>query len=107
MPLAPDVCATMVPGLTAPVAARPETRDASSASGTARISSSAFAATSSIGRIRVSGSRCAARRRDAADTALQATTTWSARSSATPSAVPTRPAEMMPTLSRAGRSPST
>lgn len=54
----------------------------------------------------VSGSRRAARCRDACETALQATTTWSARSSATPSAVPTRPAEMIPTLSLAGRKPS-
>ena len=51
----------------------------------------------------VSGSRRSARCRDACDIALHATTTWSARSSATPSAVPTRPAEMIPTESRAGR----
>src|SRR5271165_2249515 len=43
---------------------------------------------------------------DVRETALQATTTWSTRSSATPNAVPTRPAEMIPTLSRAGRNPS-
>lgn len=42
----------------------------------------------------------------AAKMALHATTTWSARCSATPSAVPTRPAEMIPTLSLAGRKPS-
>ena len=37
--------------------------------------------------------------------ALQATTTCSARSRAIPSAVPTRPAETIPTCSRAGRKP--
>ena len=45
----------------------------------------------------VSGSQRSARCRDARDTALHATTTWSTRSSATPSAVPTLPAEMIPT----------
>ena len=45
-PLAPDVCATIVPGRTAEVAARPDTRPASSLSGTASSSSSALAATS-------------------------------------------------------------
>ena len=48
----------------------------------------------------------AARCRDAWEMALHATTTCSARSSATPRAVPTRPAEMIPTLSLAGRKPS-
>ena len=52
------------------------------------------------------GQPASARCRDAWEIALHATTTCSARSSATPSAVPTRPAEMMPTVSRAGRNPS-
>jgi hypothetical protein len=46
MPLAPEVCATIVPGRTAPVAARPETSADSSASGTASNTSSARSATS-------------------------------------------------------------
>ena len=105
-PLAPDVCATIVPGRTADVAAKPDTRPASSLSGTASSSSSAPAATSGGASTGVSGSRRAARCRDAWEMALHATTTWSARSSATPNAVPTRPAEMIPTLSLAGRKPS-
>ncbi len=106
MPLAPEVCATIVCGRTAEVAAKPDTRPASSLSGTANSSSSAEAATSGAGSTGVSGSRRSARCREAWETALHATTTWSARSSATPSAVPTRPAEMIPTLSLAGRKPS-
>ncbi len=105
-PLAPDVCATIVPGRTAEVAASPDTRPASSLSGTANSSSSALAATSGGDTTGVSGNRRCARCRDACETPLHATTTWSARSSATPSAEPTRPAEMIPTLSLAGRSPS-
>ena len=105
-PLAPDVCTTMVPGRTASVAASPDTSPDSSASGTASSNNSARPATSSTGSTAVSGSRRCARCRDACEMALQATTTCSARSSATPSAVPTRPAEMMPTVSRAGRNPS-
>src|SRR3984885_2575304 len=106
MPLTPEVCATMVPGRTADVAARPETSAASSVSGTANSRSSALPATSGRGATGVSGNQRSARCRDARETALQATTTWSTRSSATPNAVPTRPAEMIPTLSRAGRNPS-
>src|ERR1700761_3797797 len=105
-PLAPEVCATMVPGRTADVAASPATRPVSSVSGTANSSSSALPATSGTGDTGVSGNQRSARCRDAWETALQATTTWSTRSSATPNAVPTRPAEMIPTLSRAGRNPS-
>src|SRR3984893_15451676 len=105
-PLTPEVCATMVPGRTADVAANPDTSAASSVSGTASSSNSALPATSGTGKTGVSGSQRSARRRDAWETALQATTTWSTRSSATPKAVPTRPAEMIPTLSRAGRNPS-
>src|ERR1700733_6654345 len=105
-PLKPEVCATMVPGRTADVAARPETRPASSVSGTANSKSSALPATSCTGATGVSGSQRSARCREARDTALHATTTWSTRSSATPNAVPTRPAEMIPTLSLAGRNPS-
>src|ERR1700722_12642301 len=96
----------MVPGRTADVAARPETRPASSVSGTANSKSSALPATLGTGATGVSGSQRSARCLDARDTALHATTTWSTRSSATPNAVPTRPAEMIPTLSRAGRNPS-
>src|SRR6185312_14101124 len=105
-PLAPDVWTTMVPGRTADVAASPDTRPASSLSGTASSNSSAPAATSGGVATGVSDSRRRARCRDAWEMALHATTTWSARSSATPSAVPTRPAEMIPTLSLAGRRPS-
>src|SRR5271166_3416293 len=105
-PLAPEVCATMVPGRTAEVAANPETSAGSSVSGTASSRSSALPATSGTGDTGVSGNQRSARWRDARETALHATTTWSTRSSATPNAVPTRPAEMMPTLSRAGRNPS-
>src|SRR6185312_5742014 len=105
-PLAPDVWTTMVPGRTADVAASPDTRPASSLSGTASSNSSAPAATSGGVATGVSDSRRRARCRDAWEMALHATTTWSARSSATPRAVPTRPAEMIPTLSRAGRKPS-
>src|ERR1700756_2064669 len=105
-PLAPEVCATMVPGRTTEVAANPETRAASSVSGTASSRSSALPATSGTGDTGVSGNQRSARCRDARETALHATTTWSTRSSATPKAVPTRPAEMIPTLSRAGRNPS-
>src|ERR1700739_2767283 len=105
-PLAPEVCATMVPGRTADVAANPDTSAASSVSGTANSSSSALPATSGTGDAGVSGNQRSARCRDARETALHATTTWSTRSSATPKAVPTRPAEMIPTLSRAGRNPS-
>src|ERR1700757_3686238 len=97
-PLAPDVCATMVPGRTAEVGAQPAT--------SARSRSSALPATCGTGDTGVSGNQRSARWRDARETALHATTTWSTRSSATPNAVPTRPAEMMPTLSRAGRHPS-
>ena len=104
--MAPEVCATIVPGRTAEVAANPDTRPASSLSVTANSSSSAPAATSGGGSTGVSGRRRCARCRDAWEMALHATTTWSARSSATPSAVPTRPAEMIPTLSLAGRKPS-
>jgi hypothetical protein len=75
MPFAPEVCATMVPGLTADVAASPETSDASSASGTVSSSSSELAATSCTGSTGVSGNRRSARRRDAAEIALHATTT--------------------------------
>src|ERR1700753_345028 len=106
MPLKPEVCATMVPGGTAEGAASPDTRPASSVSGTANSKSSALPATSGTEATGVSGSQRSARCRDARDTALHATTTWSTRSSATPNAVPTRPAEMIPTLSRAGRNPS-
>ena len=106
MPLAPDVCTMIVPGRTACVVASPDTRPASAASGTASRRSSARPATSSTGSIALSGSRRCARSRDACDIALHATTTCSARSNATPSAVPTRPAEMMPIVSRAGRNPS-
>src|SRR6201996_868228 len=105
-PLTPEVCATMVPGRTTEVAANPETRAASSVSGTASSRSSALPATSGTGDTGVSGNQRSARCRDARETALHATTTWSTRSSATPKAVPTRPAEMIPTLSRAGRNPS-
>src|ERR1700761_5564331 len=105
-PLAPEVWATMVPGRTTEVAANPETRAASSVSGTASSRSSALPATSGTGDTGVSGNQRSARCRDARETALHATTTWSTRSSATPMAVPTRPAEMIPTLSRAGRNPS-
>ncbi|COW90878.1 Uncharacterised protein [Mycobacterium tuberculosis] len=65
IPLAPEVCATIVCGRTAEVAARPDTRPASSLSVTANSSSSALAATSSGGSTGVSGSRRCARRRDA------------------------------------------
>src|SRR5271165_5357015 len=106
MPLTPEVCATIVPGRTADVAANPETSAASSVSGTASSNSSALPATSGTGVTGVSANQRSARCRDARETALQATTTWSTRSSATPNAVPTRPAEMIPTLSRAGRNPS-
>jgi hypothetical protein len=75
MPLAPDVWATMVPGLTAEVAARPNTSPASSASGTASSNSSARPATSSGGRTAVSGSLRWARCRDSREIALHATTT--------------------------------
>src|SRR6201996_4559871 len=105
-PLAPEVWATMVPGRTTEVAANPETRAASSVSGTASSRSSALPATSGTADTGVSGNQRSARCRDARETALHATTTWSTRSSATPKAVPTRPAEMIPTLSRAGRKPS-
>src|SRR6201995_414880 len=106
MPLTPEVWATMVPGRTADVAANPETSAGSSVSGTASSRSSALPATSGTGDTGVSGNQRSARCRDARDTALHATTEWSTRSSATPNAVPTRPAEMIPTLSRAGRNPS-
>src|ERR1700744_4869541 len=106
MPLTPEVWATMVPGRTADVAANPATSAASSVSGTANSSSSALPATPGTGDTGVSGNQRSARCRDARETALHATTTWSTRSSATPIAVPTRPAEMIPTLSRAGRNPS-
>jgi len=59
-----DVCATMVPGRTACVAANPETTLASSASGTDSRSSSARPATSSAGSTAVSGSLRPARCRD-------------------------------------------
>ena len=95
----------MVPRRTEPVAARPLIRPASSESGTVSSNSSALSATAGTGSTGVSGSLRSASRREVFEMALQATTTCSARSSATPSAVPTRPAEMMPTLSRAGRNP--
>ena len=75
MPLAPDVCATIVPGRTACVAASPDTTEASSESGTAISSSSARPATSCTGNTAVSGSRRSARCREACDIALHATTT--------------------------------
>ena len=96
----------IVPGRTADVAAKPDTSPGNSVSGTASNSSSALPATSGTGATGVSGRRRSARCLDAWETALHATTTWSTRSSATPNAVPTRPAEMIPTFSRAGRNPS-
>src|SRR5690606_16622515 len=101
-PFAPEVCATRVPGRTTAAEARPRTRPASSLSGTARISSSLLAATSSTGRILDSGRRVRARCTDASEIADTPNTTCPARSNATPKAEPTRPAETIPTVSRAG-----
>ena len=86
------------PGSHGPRGGQAGHHEASSESGTAISSSSARPATSCAGRTAVSGSRRSARCREACDIALHATTTWPARSRATPSALPTRPAEMIPTV---------
>lgn len=104
MPLAPDVWTTMVPGLTALVAASPDASPASSASGTASSRSSARAATSGTGSTAVSGSRRSARSRDACEMALQATTAVFC-SFGVDAERGARPTEMTPMLNRAGRSP--
>ena len=106
MPLAPEVCTTMVPGRTAPVAASPDTSARQFGVGDGEQQQLGPAGDLVDGQHRGVGQPALRALPRRLEMALHATTTCSARSSATPSAVPTRPAEMMPTVSRAGRSPS-
>src|SRR3984885_12250859 len=104
VPYRPLVCAISRPASGASVAARPATRPGSASSGTVSRARST-AASSSGGRMTdAPGSKRPARSSDRSDTAEIATTWCPARSSAAPRTVPTRPAPITPTLSRAGRS---